>query len=402
MKKVSISDVYSNSIISEDSSWSDVHNKLNELADSYNDSLEVSLDGVIIGSSYNSQVFLNMVYEPKLYFTVTNNKELCDSVRVACILEGIETNKIRNIVVENKKEVVKKVDQAGIDEIKGLIKVKSGTAYIMICDMYSQLGSLETADNIKDAILQYDSMCGWSNYILQCKDLPIIDNVMKRLAEIKIELSVNNSIEFDIESNSKEYLNKLDMYVYKCSSSGYSLEHRRQFMSNVPVGTCGILVRYKSSKAIDEFGRHGNGKPVSSKMAIFRGFTDNGSMLFEEYSQVVMFTKTHWSLEHDCENAPYEKLPYKEVICSLEELGAFDKFVGSQYHFLLPVQEHKSENICMNSFDNDGNMVATEYTIPERMKEVFSDWNVDYYEAGLDSAIRLTKARLLEEENINK
>ena len=164
----------------------------------------------------------------------------------------------------------------------------------------------------------------------------------------------------------------------------------------------GMLIKYKKSKALDDFGREGKGEVVSSRIAIYRGLkqskTGQPVAMIEVFNNNYFYTIEHWMVEHDYEEPT--SLHSETLEIGLDELGVCDMFLGSKYHFLLPVQQNESETqVVIKEVDENGKNVKVRCTIPERMKIVFDSWGVKYNEESLDEAIKNTKEFLEKTKN---
>jgi hypothetical protein len=170
----------------------------------------------------------------------------------------------------------------------------------------------------------------------------------------------------------------------------------------VKQNTPGMLIKYKKSKALDEFGREGKGEVVSSRIAIFRTIYQDSSghaiAKIETFNSNYFYTKEHWMVEHDGE---VPSSLHSEVIeAEMTEIGLGDLFLGSKYHFILPIQQDESESqVVIESIDEDGRNIKKKCTIPERMKLVFDSWGIEYNEESLNKSIEETKKSLEDKKN---
>ena len=76
----------------------------------------------------------------------------------------------------------------------------------------------------------------------------------------------------------------------------------------------------------------------------------------------------------------------------------YNKFLGSKYYFGAPIQptDDNDENTTLYSIDTDtGRLLSKDYTIPELIKAVFDDWDIEYNKEEIQYYIDESK-RLIE------
>ena len=195
----------------------------------------------------------------------------------------------------------------------------------------------------------------------------------------------------------------MGLFIHIATTNKYTVEERRNaIMRNLKLNMPGMLIKYKKSKALDEFGREGKGEVVSSRIAIFRGLkqTSHGQTVakIEVFNNNYFYTIEHWMVEHDYEEPT--SLHNETLEIPLDELGICDLFLGSKYHFLLPIQQSESETqVVIKEVDDDGRNVKVRCTIPERMQIVFDSWNIKYDKQSLEESIEATKKFLENAKN---
>lgn len=405
MEEVRLKELYPYDTISQDKGWERVYDEVMKRFGTTE--VTINFDGINIVQPWKHETFIKLLKDTNINIVMTNNFDTVNCIKMACILDGLDESRISSRTVEITKpetaydrKIREQVEKL-LPCFKNLGKIDidndNDVIDIMICDKYSQLGTSSTVDYIKEAILRYSKDNKDSIYRVQCGKMDIQSSVLDAMATMQINLKRDYNIDVEICSDIEDNLNKLGLYIHKKMNDGYDINSRYKAIKALKINEPGILIKYKLSRAVDDFGRHGNGKVVSSRIAMFKGITqkEDGTQvaIFWSYNSKTFYTKEHWALEHDGEALENDQMRPNEVIVGLMDLGLFDKFIGSQYHFLKPIQNDISENITMQSVV-DGSVKKHTLTIPERMKVVFDDWHIKYNEEEMNKAIELTRKHL--------
>lgn len=203
----------------------------------------------------------------------------------------------------------------------------------------------------------------------------------------------NKGVTVTIHSDDEEVMNKVNIYQTLSSNKSMSVSDKLNIIkSKLSVGKVGMLIKYKDSKATDEFGRKGRGKPISCRVAIFGGLKlvdKTPTISIRTFNGNTFFTSTHWSLEHD--NAILRNLDYTDELIPIDQFGMYNDFLGSRYHFIAPIQTRKEDTITMYGLNEQGKVTHDKVTIPERIKLVLDDWEIKYDAESLDRCIKETK-----------
>ena len=268
----------------------------------------------------------------------------------------------------------------------------NGTAVLEIHRWIDQIGSMDTIPYIERAIMDFSEINGVSNIILDTAAMSIQKNVIELIANV-IGRVYSLGINLNIMSTDKDVMNKLGLYQHLATNRNFSVNERYTIATElIPGKMVGMLAKYKKSKAVDEFGRQGEGVCISCRVAKFEGFVKKDGrtcMKFESYNGNTFFTREHWALDNDGEEL--RELEGDTLEIPLDEIGVFDKFLGKRYHFLTPIQYEEKDNTTMYSLDEDGKLVYSNSTIPMRIKLVMDSWGIDYDEASLIHAITETE-----------
>ena len=234
-------------------------------------------------------------------------------------------------------------------------------------------------------------------YVLYTKNIHIHDSVLEKLIVFTEELRLEG-LEFEFLSDNKDMMDRYHAsYVY-VNSKYLTVEDKIKIISNIiPKHTVGMLARYKSSRALDKFGREGSGEIIICRAAIFLGFKKVGDVVnavFLEFNGNTFYTKDHWYLDNDGE--VLKRLEKNIVSMDIEDLGIYNKFLGKKYHFMEPIQTDSEGYTTMYKLDENGRVKHEKVSIPERIKLVLDDWGIKYNKELLDKCIEKTHSILNE------
>ena len=374
------------------------------LQDMIDPSEEVLLDfqGIDLVSPWTNLDFRKLMTNSNVNLRLYNLPKEAKAIEVMCIIDGIKTNRVENVVpvvpVKLTKEQLKVIKMG--EELQQYFEIVNGVPSLMIFKRFSQIGSYNTVDYAKEAVRLYCEKHNVKDVDIVTNNMLIQDNMIERFAKDIVNLRNKEGINLSISSTNEDVVKKLKLFIHNQVNEKYDIRGRLDiFKRELKPGTVGMLTKYKFSRAKDAFGRQGKGVPVSCRVCIYMGLVNtNGTVCakFRTFDKNYFYTRTHWSLEHDGEIP--KKLVESTVLVELMDIGLKNIFLGSQYHFMLPSQRSESESILMYSLNENGSVVRNRLTIPERAKVVFDDYDIKYNVEELDKAILDTK-RYLESVN---
>ena len=409
-------EIYSVDTISQDKGWK----KINEAVSTIDDDITIDFSGINVVEPWQCAEFRTLLENPKVHMIFSNMESMVKRIQMMCIIEGLDENRIVNKYVEVPKEKTsdeKKIEYNGKELAEKYFKVdtENNVVTFNVNDKYSQIHSTNTLNYVEFAIRKISEETGIKKFIIILGTISIQNNVLEFLANMIVNFKIEG-LELLVDADNEETCKNLGLFVHIANNSKYNSSARYEIIrKSIKEGTPGILIKYKKSKAVDEFGRHGKGEVVSSRIAIFRGFKPGNKtittqrtlpdgtvrvvneipyvMLVDTYNNNLFYTKQHWMVEHD--NEEPRKLMPEKVEIGMEEVGFADEFLGSKYHFIFPVQDKPEESqVVIKDLDDEGKNIKQLCTIPERMKIVFDDWGIKYDVESLDRAIENTKEHL--------
>lgn len=396
-----LKELYQVDTISQDKGWGKVHEALGDLQED----VEIDFSNINVVDPWQCPEFKKLLRDKHVHMVFVNSESMVNRIKMMCIIDGLDETRIRNKVVEVPREKTpeeKKIEHYGNELIPIFDVTPDGVAVLELEKKYSQIQSTNTLNYVDYAIREIHNMQGLDKFILKIGKLVILPNVLQVIADMMVQYE-SEGFHLLVDCEDEETQKNMGLFIHIATTNKYDIKERsiaisKALKTNMP----GMLIKYKKSKALDDFGREGKGEVVSSRIAIYRGLkqskTGQPVAMIEVFNNNYFYTIEHWMVEHDYEEPT--SLHSETLEIGLDELGVCDMFLGSKYHFLLPVQQNESETqVVIKEVDENGKNVKVRCTIPERMKIVFDSWGVKYNEESLDEAIKNTKEFLEKTKN---
>ena len=398
MRDVLVRDIYTVDTISKGNAKAWV--KLMAYMKDVPDDEEVMFDfkGIEVIQPWVTQEFKKFMQDKRVHMKLWSSDVTVNTINIMCTLNGFRENRAINVEMEVKKTLTqeeKKIISVANDLQMYFDGSDPENVVFNIHKRFDQIGVPITVKYAEAAMKQYAEQHGTKKMKLEARGITIqpsviehVTGLIKKLGEVGVALEIN--------SDDKEVMTKVGMY----SSLGDNkvvadADKLKIIKAQLSPGKVGMLMRYKDSKAVDEFGRSGKGKPINCRVAIFLGIKDDDGepkAVFRTYSGNTFYTRVHWSLEHDGELL--REMETQTVEITMKEFGMYNDFLGSKFHLITPVQVRESDTVVMYDIDEDGKVTHTYATIPERIKMVFDNWDIEYDVEGVESYIAKTKELL--------
>lgn len=425
-----LKDLYNVDTISQDKGWKKLLAAVEELEqnlDSEDKEIMIDFKGINVVDPWDFGSFKQLIKKENIHMRFTNCEELVNRIKMMYLFDGYDENNVENVYVEVPREKTleeKRIEMYSAELVK-LFEVNGNEAYFKVAKRYDQLQNTNTVAYIKAAMDTLINEQKVNKILLDFDGIKTLNNVLEIFADLIVEYATNG-VELSINIVNEEDFKNMGLFMHKATAKVYDEKSRykllRKIENNTPL-LSGMLLTYKKSRALDEFGRSGKGEVISSRIAIFAGIGpagENNDIIkrilgdnaredisnkvndkqagrsvakFITFNNNYFCTKTQWLVEHD--NESLERVKFDLVEVSMDELGFGDYFLGSRYHFITPVQKSAEENTTIIvDIDDDGRNVRQSCTIPERMKIVFNDWDIKYNTEELDKAIISTREQL--------
>lgn len=393
-----LKELYNVDTISQDKGWKKVLQAINDILATTNEDILIDFSSTNVVDPWQSIEFKKLLSNEKIHMKFVNSEQTVNKIKMMCIIEGMSADRITNEVIEVPREKTaeeKKIEQYGSQLMDFFKDNGTGTLVFNVRDRYDQLQSTNTVNYIDFAMRELHKTKGTTNFVIIFNKISVLPNVLRVFAQLIVdykEMGVDLKIDMDNDDSARE----LGLFIHIATNDKYTDSERAKAFNELKPNTPGILIRYKKSKATDDFGRQGKGEVVSSRIAIFREVKDNGDgpiAVVATYNNNFFYTKQHWMVEHDNEEPTSLHEDIMEI--PMSDIGLCDRFLGSRTHFILPVQRssEESQTVIIDIDENDRNIKKI-CTIPERMKIVFDDWSVPYDHEALDKAISDTNTLL--------
>lgn len=357
--------------------------------------VEFDFRGIEVVQPCNSTSFLKLLSNPDFGMVMYNNENTVNSIRLMCTLNNYATERIRNVndvipkVMTAEEKAIERMSQQLLMYFETSADGKTG--FIDVTKRFDQIGQPATVKYILAAVEKYSENTGVKEITVHTKMMNIQPSVIEAMANMVDEMH-KVGVELTLVSDDKSIQDKLDMSLDLGRASYSNADKLRIAKNRLTPGRVGLLTKYKDGKVKDEFGRQGKGEKVMVRVAIFRGFYErNGYMAacFQSFNVHKFYTKQHWYLENDQEIL--DKVPSDEQYIPIDELGIYNDFIGTKYHFSSLVQYGSNGSTMMYSINESGSAVGTMMTIPERAKAVFDDFDIEYEEETLLEYIKETR-----------
>lgn len=367
-----------------------------------NEEIIIDTEGMLIEDPCGNIDFKKLMTDKRVVLLLHNSSMIAELIKVFCISCGYDENRIRNegVITEIVTEKPK-FDAELVEMFKSSHTVEENNIIIDVSKSVSQVGSEMTAKSIIEAMRQLSVELGISDLILDFNSIHIQDNVLAPLHKLLKELSNDCSIKVANLPDARRF------NTIKSADEGFNsemplVEKIKMFKESMALGTVGFLCKFKNSRKKDALGRCGDGIPLWSRYAIYRGCKKKGEtvkdgliLAFDVYKPNDFYTKVHQVMEF--ENSEPE-LKCMRVTMDFEELGIFDRYTGTGYHFNLPIQYKRKDSINMRveeKFQGKSCTIFGPVRLPEVAKYVLDDFGVKYNKEKLEEAIAKTNNILL-------
>lgn len=362
-----------------------------------NEDVEFDFKGIEVVQPWATNEFRQLMQDPRVHLKIWSNESTVNTINIMCRLNGFTPDRAVNVVVQVERKLTKEelaiIKMANeLQKYFEIDKDDSQMAILHIHKRFDQIGVPITVSYIEAAMKQFAKENGITKIRLDAIGITVQPSVIKNLTNL-ISSMAQEKVMLEINSSDEEVMNKVGMYQSLEGNEIVSEKDKiRIIKASLHPGKVGMLIKYKDSKAVDEFGRSGKGKPISCRVAIYKGLKrekDGIRLRFTTFNGKYFFTKVHWSLEND--NDLLDHLETEELSIPVDQFGMYNDFLGSRYHLITPVQVHAEDSMTMYGVDENRKITYTKMTIPERIKAVLDDWGIDYDRESLQVYIQKTR-----------
>lgn len=356
---------------------------------------------LIVKEPWINNTFQAMMAEHEVYLQFWYSAFFVSQLNASLLFHGITGTRAFNAV---KQPAATKSGYRVLAETRGkamlsafFVEDKDGQQIAVLDISKTSLKALDSyacIPWIKVAVELYHQEHGTSHIEIDFCDMPMNDNVIQSLGQMVSDLG-KNGISVHIRGVGGKLLDNVSSHI-KLSENGVitNSDRLRIIKRSLTENKVGMLVKYLDNKQVDSFGRYGLGVPLYCRVARYvRLVTIRGvrTVHFVCYNGNTFYPKEHQRFYDVLNNV---ELKTYDVYVGIDELGLYDLFMGTKYHFCAPIQKSKADSTEMiTDIDEDG-YSARMFTIPERIKVVFDDWNVPYDKEQLQAYIQHTQELL--------
>lgn len=398
MREVLANSIYSATQISKnnDDAWKMLQDYMEQVGKE--EHILFDFKGVYLSEPWKNLEFRKFIKDARVHIRVYDNDEVIDSLKLLCMTLKTDENKVEKGAIK-VVYTTKKVDKSELEfkeRLKSNIVENENGVTLVLSKVVSQVGSYSTLDTIRTVVDEYYAKDEnkEKKFVIYTGRMFIQDNILKAFAELVMDYTADGYYVDVVSGNSNS--DKV-IRTYICLDGALKIGEQakiRLIKENVQPGTVGFLAKYKETHAKDKFGRIGNGVVAISRPAIYLGMTqtsDNTIVIkFREFNGNTFDTRVNYCNERNGEAELYE-LKSKTVTLEVDKIGFMSMFIGTHYHFNLPIQETEKGTRTLYVPSEDGGLTTKKFTIPEFCKEVLDDFRVPYNKKVLDESIAETR-----------
>lgn len=370
-----------------------------KIMDSKGKDEEVLFDfrGVDINEPWTNVQFQQFIKDERVYMKLYSSSREAETINQSCLIAGVKGGRCMNedMVVEKGPTSEQIKLRRYIDRFDGWSTLKDGVLVFDYC--YETVTEKIVYDAIEGLIERHRDKI--KKVVLNFKSAVFQPSMFEYLAQLNEKLS--KKYELDMKISDKQSKSYADAFISTHDSSHMSeLDKLKLFESCIAKDTAGVLTVYKKSKKKDALGRCGDGEILFTRPAIYRGMTKGPGGVINLNFEAFKGNKFFRKLDYELDNGGHklEKLESEMYTFSIDEVGVCDKMKGTLAHFNNPITLDESDMYTVYKIDGN-NMGTTKKTLPQYMKIVLDDHNINYNQSALLKCISVNKLYLDKKRN---
>lgn len=340
--------------------------------------------------------FQTFIKDERVHIKLYNSQEEINTINQLCKIANVSCDRCINETVH--------VDRLPSDEEKKLdryIKRTEASTTVTNGRLVLDYGY----DNISEKIVlqaireMLKSKKDIKSIVFNFGNVLVHDTMLKPLADFYIELKQNYDVEMNILD--EDIKGKVNTFITTNDSNNMTdAEKMKLFESLVEENQAGVLTLYKKGKKKDALGRSGEGEIVFTRPAIYRGFKKSESgitLVFDTFNG----NKFYRQLDYKLDNGGHElgKLEPDVYEFEISEIGVFDKMRGTLAHFNNPITlDKKDMRKVYVKKDFSDELTTAKKTLPQFMKMVLDDHDIEYNKVALMRCITANNKYLKQKE----
>lgn len=389
MRVIKVRDIYSVTQISKrnDRAWEKLIDTMEEIQEGQDVMLD--FEGIELEEPWSNEVFNKLIRDERVHIKVYSSEAIKETVDLACRLGGLKPGRI-----ENEDNIIESTDDELSDGVKRMVQrfadamiTCDDRMLIDVTDIVDQISDENTIKSIELAIRECIEETGNKKYAVNTDSMFIQINIIEVLSRM-IGRFRKEGIDVVVMSTDDDVVNKISIYQNLDRIKKLNTADRiRIFKETIELGTVGMISKFKETRRRDEFGRKGDGVPIVCRVCIFRGM-EGENVVLETFNGKYFFTRVHYSLDRDGEIL--QDLPREIYRIPIDDMGLCDKYIGSTYHFSKPIQYDERGSMETYEITEEGSMRRVVLTLPQYIKLVLEDFEVEHDKVSLVNAINET------------
>lgn len=384
MKELRIIDLFNVTQISRsnDRIWKE----LEETTRNTKEPILLDFEDINLEEPYNNNYFLKILANPKIYFKIYSDEKLKNEIELICKLGVMDTGRVFNEDFEyedNGPDLSEIRILNKINKMKEYTSINGNTVLIDLSAGFNQLSDNDTAKSIKKLIEELIEK-GIVKIDINIQNCYVQSNMIEKLAALGTNFR-EKGIEVDFKTDDLELLKEMMLYKFSIPISSST---KINLFEGIEINTVGIISKFKSTRRKDRYGRSGDGEPLITRVAIFKGI-EKGIVHLWTFNGNFFKTKQDYYLDEN-EELNFPKIDKWDI--PIGQIGLADEFLGSMYHFNYPIQLSKNDNISTHriSICEETGKTSIKYDsipLPEYIKLVLDDFEIMYNVKALEEAI---------------
>ena len=361
--------------------------ELMRLADEVNDDITFDFRGIQLLEPWTNEDFKQLMKNERVYLKVYTAVDIRDTIELMLAIGNLKTGRVENedimteaTLSDNEKKVIEAREQI-LENFKDI----DDTVFIAIGNIRSYITNSIIIDGMREAIEERIAE-GKKIFKIDLSGLTITDPMLLKLAEL-INKFDSQGIIVEMISNDEEAIGKI--LTFQCVGSK-KLSPRERFdifRDTIKPKTVGMLTRYHKTGRLDSLGRMGDGEPIMCRPAIFEGFVKKNNIVVAKFTTFpgdTFITRQDFYLDNDGARLKRPKVEYMYI--TMSDIGICDKFTGKEFHFNMPIQLNIEDSYTTYRVNGD-NVQTIKVLLPEYIKRVLDDYDIEYDNGALLDAI---------------
>jgi len=356
----------------------------------------VNFTGLVLVKPWVNIYFREIVKDKRVKVQIHDSNAIVYGISYMILMSGKE---IKDKLIHTTTQRTSIVDKKAASRIERYTNLLIDVCRIMTNDDGKRVLRVDLQKKISqissDEILM--AICNSIDTVLECTasnielieldltNVTILDTFYEKVAQLKNKYNKKGYKYTELDAYEEQKI--IRIIKHRCYDENKYItdaERARIICNKVPYNGVVMLNLFKITRGKNNFGQYDNGKITISRMAVFKGYDNRtGKLVFVAYSDT----------SEDDEDEMYGSLEAREYKFAPSEIGYAHHFAGTCGFFNEPVQIHKDAYRSVRVLE-DGAVHRQIVTLPEYIKIVLDNCNIEYNSAYLDKAIAQSKINM--------